>query len=106
VFVETAADPYALYVGKVDRERVREAIRQLSVGQREIIMLREYHEPSYQELAGILNCPVGAVMSRLRHANLQSGVCRNTQSLNVKRQKALIKTASMLGGDRSSFANH
>ena len=34
VFVETSGDPYALYVGKVDRERVREAIRRLSVGQR------------------------------------------------------------------------
>ena len=37
VFVETSPDPYALYVGKVDRERVREAIRQLSMGQREIL---------------------------------------------------------------------
>ena len=68
VFVETSRDPYALFVGKVDRERVREAIRQLSVGQREIIVLREYEELSYQELAGILNCPVGTVMSRLARA--------------------------------------
>jgi RNA polymerase sigma-70 factor (ECF subfamily) len=68
VFVETLRDPYALYVGKVDRERVREAIQQLSVRQREIIVLREYEELSYQELAGILKCPVGTVMSRLARA--------------------------------------
>ena len=68
VFVETSRDPYALYVGKLDRERVREAIRQLSMGQREIIVLREYEGLSYQELAGILNCPVGTVMSRLARA--------------------------------------
>ena len=68
VFVETSRDPYALYVGKVDRERVHEAIRQLSMGQREIIVLREFEELSYQELAEILNCPVGTVMSRLARA--------------------------------------
>jgi RNA polymerase sigma-70 factor (ECF subfamily) len=68
VFVETSRDPYALYVGNVERERVREAIRQLSMGQREIIVLREYEGLSYQELAGILNCPVGTVMSRLGRA--------------------------------------
>ncbi len=68
VFVETSRDPLALYVSKVDRERVREAIQQLSMGQREIIVLREYEELSYQELAEILNCPVGTVMSRLARA--------------------------------------
>ena len=52
----------------VSRTPVREAIRQLSMGQREIIVLREYEELSYQEIAGILNCPVGTVMSRLARA--------------------------------------
>jgi RNA polymerase sigma-70 factor (ECF subfamily) len=68
IFVETSRDPHALYVGKVERERVRDAIQHLSIGQREIILLREYEELSYQELAGILNCPVGTVMSRLGRA--------------------------------------
>ncbi len=66
--VETSKDPYALYVSKVEREQVREAIQQLSEEFREIIVLREYGELSYQEIASVLGCPAGTVMSRLGRA--------------------------------------
>jgi RNA polymerase sigma-70 factor (ECF subfamily) len=66
--VETSKDPYALYVSKVEREQVREAIQQLSKEFREIIVLREYGELSYQEIANVLGCPAGTVMSRLGRA--------------------------------------
>jgi RNA polymerase sigma-70 factor (ECF subfamily) len=61
-------DPLALYVSKVDRQLVREAILQLSDEFREIIVLREYEDLSYQEIANILDCPTGTVMSRLGRA--------------------------------------
>jgi RNA polymerase sigma-70 factor (ECF subfamily) len=66
--VETSKDPRALYVSKVEREQVREAILQLSKEFREIIVLREYGELSYQEIANVLGCPAGTVMSRLGRA--------------------------------------
>jgi hypothetical protein len=44
---------------------VHEAIQQLPVEFREIILLREYEELSYQEIAVVLGCPAGTVMSRL-----------------------------------------
>jgi len=66
--VETSKDPHALYVSKVEREQVREAIQQLSKEFREIIVLREYGELSYQEIANVLGCPAGTVMSRLGRA--------------------------------------
>jgi RNA polymerase sigma-70 factor (ECF subfamily) len=68
VFVETSPDPHAQYVNEVERERVRGAIKKLAGGQREIILLREYEELSYQEISGVLNCPIGTVMSRLGRA--------------------------------------
>lgn len=68
IAVETREDPHALYVSKIDQQQVREAIKQLSVDFREIILLREYKELSYEEIAGLLNCPVGTVMSRLGRA--------------------------------------
>ena len=68
IAVEASKDPYALYVSKVERELVREAIQQLSEEFREIIVLREYGELSYQEIASVLGCPVGTVMSRLGRA--------------------------------------
>jgi RNA polymerase sigma-70 factor (ECF subfamily) len=65
---ETAKDPYALYVDKMEHAQVRQAIQQLPAGFREIILLREFEELSYQEIATILDCPAGTVMSRLARA--------------------------------------
>ena len=66
--VEASKDPHALYVSKVEREQVREAIMRLPLEFREIILLREYGELSYQEIATLLDCPPGTVMSRLATA--------------------------------------
>ena len=47
---------------------MREAIQQLSSELREIILLREFEELTYQEIANLLGCPIGTVMSRLARA--------------------------------------
>lgn len=66
--VDTAKDPYATYVSNMEREQVRNAIQQLPLEFREVILLREYEELSYEEIATLLNCPQGTVMSRLARA--------------------------------------
>ena len=66
--VDTAKDAHTVYVGKVESEQVRAAILRLPVEFREIIILREYEELSYQEIANLLACPIGTVMSRLARA--------------------------------------
>jgi RNA polymerase sigma-70 factor (ECF subfamily) len=65
---DAAQDPHTDYVSQVEREQVRAAIQQLPVEFREIIILREYEELSYQEIAAVLKCPSGTVMSRLARA--------------------------------------
>jgi RNA polymerase sigma-70 factor, ECF subfamily len=55
-------------VGGIERGQVRNAIEQLPLEAREIILLREYEELSYEEIATLLDCPVGTVMSRLARA--------------------------------------
>jgi RNA polymerase sigma-70 factor (ECF subfamily) len=65
---ETGKDPYAFYVSRMEHEQVREAIQQLPLDFREVILLREFEELSYQEIATILGCPPGTVMSRLARA--------------------------------------
>jgi RNA polymerase sigma-70 factor (ECF subfamily) len=65
---DSSKDSHSLYVSKVEAEQVRAAIQELSLDFREIILLREYEELSYQEIASILDCPVGTVMSRLGRA--------------------------------------
>jgi RNA polymerase sigma-70 factor, ECF subfamily len=68
LIIETAKDPHALHVSKVEVEQVREAIMRLPLEFREIILLREYGEFSYREIAVLLCCPPGTVMSRLARA--------------------------------------
>jgi RNA polymerase sigma-70 factor, ECF subfamily len=61
-------DPYVHYVNKLEHEQVHKAIRQLRAEFREVILLREFEELSYQEISAILGCPIGTVMSRLGRA--------------------------------------
>jgi RNA polymerase sigma-70 factor (ECF subfamily) len=68
LIAETSMDPYELYATKTEHEQVREAIQKLPSEFREVILLREYEELSYQEIASVLDCPVGTVMSRLGRA--------------------------------------
>src|ERR1700722_14140982 len=65
---EPSKNSHDLYVSKMEAEQVRAAIQELPVESREIILLREYEDLSYQEIAGVLDCPVGTVMSRLGRA--------------------------------------
>jgi RNA polymerase sigma-70 factor, ECF subfamily len=65
---ETTENPYAFYVSEMERKVVRQAIHQLPVDFREIILLRDFEDLSYQEIATMLNRPVGTVMSRLARA--------------------------------------
>jgi len=47
---------------------VRGALARLSPSHREILVRREFDGESYQDLARLVRCPVGTVMSRLHHA--------------------------------------
>ena len=69
--VDDAQDPHSAYVSQVEQEQVRAAIQKLPAEFREIIMLREYEELSYQEIAAVLECPPGTVMSRLARARVR-----------------------------------
>jgi RNA polymerase sigma-70 factor (ECF subfamily) len=47
---------------------VRLAVAALPTAHRQAVVLREFEDCSYQEMAEIIECPVGTVMSRLHHA--------------------------------------
>jgi RNA polymerase sigma-70 factor (ECF subfamily) len=65
---DTANNLHSDYVAGIELGQVRNAIQQLPVQSREIILLREYEELSYREIGSLLRCPVGTVMSRLARA--------------------------------------
>ena len=63
-----ATDPYVLYLRKLEREEIIGAIKRLPALHREIVVLRDIEGFSYQEIAEVLDCPAGTVMSRLGRA--------------------------------------
>jgi RNA polymerase sigma-70 factor (ECF subfamily) len=60
------ADPEALLLQRVDSQMVRDALRELPVEFREVVVLRELEALSYKEIAVIVDIPIGTVMSRLK----------------------------------------
>ncbi len=50
------------------RARIWQSLEELSPKQREILVLRDYQDLSYTEIAENLNIPIGTVMSRLHGA--------------------------------------
>src|SRR4030095_6767919 len=63
-----ANDPHVVYLRKLERDEVRAAIDCLPQLHREIVVLRDIEGFSYQQIAMILGCPAGTVMSRLGRA--------------------------------------
>jgi len=50
------------------RKDIGRALGMLTPEQREVIILRHFHDLSYKEIAKILDCPEGTVMSRLHNS--------------------------------------
>jgi RNA polymerase sigma-70 factor (ECF subfamily) len=63
-----SADPEELLLAKVDREVMNAAIERLPIKFKEALLLREFEDLSYKEIATIAEVPVGTVMSRLGRA--------------------------------------
>jgi RNA polymerase sigma-70 factor (ECF subfamily) len=67
-FVSVTGDPHAAFVRKLKREDVRTAIETLPHRYREVVVLRDLEGFTYQQIASIVGCPAGTVMSRLGRA--------------------------------------
>ena len=57
--------PEALLLQNADSQMVRAALEHLPPEFREVLVLREFEELSYKEIARITDLPIGTVMSRL-----------------------------------------
>jgi RNA polymerase sigma-70 factor, ECF subfamily len=63
-----SSTPESVLIERANREMVQEALAELPVHFREILLLCEVEEMSYQEIADTLSIPQGTVMSRLSRA--------------------------------------
>jgi RNA polymerase sigma factor (sigma-70 family) len=64
-------DPEAILIRQADREMIRQALQELPVEFREVIVLRELEQLSYKEIAAVVEVPLGTVMSRLARGRQQ-----------------------------------
>ena len=60
--------PESILLLRSDRKLVQEALGRLPVPYREVLLLCEFEEMSYQEISATLVIPIGTVMSRLSRA--------------------------------------
>jgi RNA polymerase sigma-70 factor, ECF subfamily len=65
---EPQASPESLVLRQQDSATIRRLVAELPQPFREVIVLREINDLSYQEIAGVAGVPVGTVMSRLARA--------------------------------------
>jgi RNA polymerase sigma-70 factor (ECF subfamily) len=68
IHVSDAPNPEMLLLKESDRQLVRSALRKLPTEFLEVIVLREFEELSYKQIADTVQVPVGTVMSRLARA--------------------------------------
>lgn len=88
--------PEAAYLQKERETAVRTAILSLPEASRSVLVLREYGDLSYREIAASLGIPLGTVMSRLNYARLR--LKENLQTLMNRREPALAEMTEMANG--------
>src|ERR1700733_11945339 len=68
VYPAISATPESLFIERSQEDSVRNAIEQLPVIFREVLLLCDVENASYQQISEILSIPMGTVMSRLARA--------------------------------------
>jgi RNA polymerase sigma-70 factor (ECF subfamily) len=86
-------DPETLQVIRFQRQLVREAIEELPLEFREVIILRELEELSYKEIAVVTGIPIGTVMSRLARARHKLQTCFRGSSRNGRSTEGIKEPA-------------
>jgi RNA polymerase sigma-70 factor (ECF subfamily) len=79
--------PESILLQRSDRELVQQALEQLPVAYREVLLLCEVEEMSYQEISATLAIPMGTVMSRLSRARRALRAVVQTTQVQKTQQK-------------------
>ncbi|MHB8217825.1 MAG: RNA polymerase sigma factor [Candidatus Sulfotelmatobacter sp.] len=87
--------PESILLQRSDWQLVQQALEQLPVAYREVLLLCEVEEMSYQEISATLAIPMGTVMSRLSRARraLRAGV----QTTQVQKTQQKLQGAEPRG---------
>lgn len=100
-----AANPEQLLFDRLASDEVLSAIDQLPLDFRMVVLLADLQEFSYREIAEILGCPVGTVMSRLFRGRklLQKALAQTAQEAGLLGPKANEDEADGAPGEPASL---
>lgn len=70
VNTSSTREPQAMLLASEVQAHIDTALMSVSVDNREIVLLKDYHGFSYEEIASILDVPKGSVMSKLHRARV------------------------------------
>jgi len=104
---ESSADPEQYFFDKLLSDDVIRSIDLLPIDFRLVVILADLQEFSYKEIAEILDCPVGTVMSRLYRGRkllqknllgyaVESGVVQPKQAMEIGVQAEVEEEAEVL----------
>src|SRR5215470_14003206 len=93
---DPAAQPDQAALSAERRDRISEALATLPPNARAIIMLSDVEGLSYREIATVLNCPIGTVMSRLHNARKRLRAALGPMLLVL-----VYLTAAVIGASRT-----
>ena len=83
----TGFDPARALADKELRAQIMAALDKLSPAHRSVLVMREVEGMSYQEMADIMKCSIGTIMSRLFHAR------KKMQTMLLEYRKAATPAA-------------
>ena len=84
---DSALNPEARLLHQHAVVQVREALEQMPPDFREVLVLREFEEMSYKEIASVVGLPIGTVMSRLARARDRLSLLLRSSPLPVERRR-------------------
>jgi RNA polymerase sigma-70 factor (ECF subfamily) len=103
---QSLPDPETRLLGIDGAERIERAIAALPARPREILVLRELKGLSYQEVAGVLNVPMGTVMSGLWRARRALRATIDPGELRATGRSATIRAKTRSGSSRLPRPSH
>ena len=88
-------DPQATAMSPMIAGEIQHALQQLPEDHRSVVILADVEELSYKEIAEVLGCPIGTVMSRLHRARkaLQERLVEHGESLGLCAASASAATS-------------
>ena len=88
MIADPAAGPETALIEKERVALLQQAMQSLPEAARSVLVLREYGGLSYQEIASVLDVPIGTVMSRLNYARNRLRELLKTQLLQTEKEYA------------------